>query len=343
MIIKRQVKRFLSDCLYAVLLVFAMMSCCHGKDPSGIYQDKRQNVINVKDNIEPLNVFEITASAWGRATIKGNYILISDWKSPDKLIHIFDKNTFQYLRSIGNLGQGPGEISNLGSITMDEDKNILYVIDRGGQRVFNYTMDSVMLDECYQPYVKQHIGETLYPYDFEFVNDSLFVGVLVERNSPTHADEVVGLWNVLNGNVVRVSQDINSLKIKRIAFDYSKEKDLLVVCNQRYDLMTLMDGDLQVKKRIYGPSWDGNYDGCQHFVDVVVYKDFIVASYDGTPYTDYNYPLICHVFDLEGNYIKTLDIGIPMTYLSVDEDNDRLYFTFDDEMQFGYLDLKGLL
>jgi hypothetical protein len=50
-----------------------------------------------------------------------------------------------------------------------------------------------------------------------------------------------------------------------------------------------------------------------------------------------------NVFDLDGNYIKTLDVGYRIWRMSVDEDNDRLFFTFDDEIQFGYLDLKGIL
>ena len=98
-----------------------------------------------------------------------------------------------------------------------------------------------------------------------------------------------------------------------------------------------------MKKHIYGPEWNENDDRIQHFLSVAIYKDWIIAAYDGKKSRDYGMPLICHVFDLEGNYVKTLDVGYKIWRISVDEANDRLYFSFQDIYQFGYLDLKDIL
>lgn len=39
--------------------------------------------------------------------IFGEYLVIADYKSNDKLIQIFDKKTFKHLLSLGDVGQGP--------------------------------------------------------------------------------------------------------------------------------------------------------------------------------------------------------------------------------------------
>ena len=49
------------------------------------------------------------------------------------------------------------------------------------------------------------------------------------------------------------------------------------------------------------------------------------------------------VFDLEGNYLKTLDVGRPVVRLCYDDHNKRLLLSMNDEMQFGYLPLDELL
>ena len=49
------------------------------------------------------------------------------------------------------------------------------------------------------------------------------------------------------------------------------------------------------------------------------------------------------VFDMNGNYIRTLDVGYKMMDFCIDEDNNRAIFAFSDEIQFGYLDLEKLI
>ena len=50
-----------------------------------------------------------------------------------------------------------------------------------------------------------------------------------------------------------------------------------------------------------------------------------------------------HVFDLKGNYQQTLDVGYKMRQCTYDKTHHRLFMVFNDEIQFGYLDLKGIL
>ena len=114
-------------------------------------------------------------------------------------------------------------------------------------------------------------------------------------------------------------------------------------CDGAYDLLTIMDGDLNLKCYIKGPKWNEKRDKLYHYRYADFYKNYILALYDGTLWADVNLPRICHVFDIEGNYIKTLDFDSNIITISVDEENDRLYITLDDEIQFGYMDLNEIL
>ena len=49
------------------------------------------------------------------------------------------------------------------------------------------------------------------------------------------------------------------------------------------------------------------------------------------------------IFDLAGNHLATLNIGLPIVAFCFDKENNRIIFSFDDEFQFAYLDLDGII
>ena len=53
--------------------------------------------------------------------------------------------------------------------------------------------------------------------------------------------------------------------------------------------------------------------------------------------------MLINVFDINGEYLKTLYIGYKQTGICYDEENHRLILNFDDDIQFGYLDLEGII
>lgn len=52
-----------------------------------------------------------------------------------------------------------------------------------------------------------------------------------------------------------------------------------------------------------------------------------------------NYPTKFAVFDLDGNYLKTLETGYPVIIFYYDKGNNRILMSLNDEMQFTYLDV----
>ena len=72
----------------------------------------------------------------------------------------------------------------------------------------------------------------------------------------------------------------------------------------------------------------------------------IVALYSGNKsFTNgkTNYPTKFVVFDLDGNYLKTLETGYPIISFCYDKDNHRILMSMNADIQFAYLDLGKLL
>lgn len=102
---------------------------------------------------------------------------------------------------------------------------------------------------------------------------------------------------------------------------------------------------------MYGEHWNTKTSNdYRYYKDILFCKNRIVASYlggkrltkDNGEITS-NYPDKLLFFDMEGNYVKRLDIGYPIFSMCYDSENNRLIFSLDDETQFGYLNLHDLL
>lgn len=108
--------------------------------------------------------------------------------------------------------------------------------------------------------------------------------------------------------------------------------------------MSIFDLNGNLKYNVYGPNWDARGDRKHHYSTPLFYKDKIIALYSGGDYQGKGYaPTGFHVFSLNGEYVKTINVGYRILNFCYDKDNDRLVFCFDDEIQFGYLPLEGLI
>lgn len=159
--------------LFLALLTILQLCSCKNSSENIKYYDADLKVINVKDKIQNLNILtqDKDISIFGTPYILNDYLIMSDYKSPDKLIHIFNKNTFKYITSVGDRGMGPKEIANMGRIATDERTNTFYVIDYGQQSILKYPIDSVLSTPNYAPNRDFIIEKHQFPNDFQYVNN----------------------------------------------------------------------------------------------------------------------------------------------------------------------------
>lgn len=331
-------------CLF---LIISFCWACSSDSSTEKHQSKRNNIINVRDQIKEIVIENVLLNNYSRVQIIENYLFIKDHKSTDELIHIFDKDNFKHITSTGLKGEGPGEIGRIAYIAEDKVNRKFYVTDEAKYKIFSYDLDSVIADLAYYfPVEKMKIGEQPFPWDYIYVNDTLCIGVTVEPIGNYDFRPVVGKFNMITGEVKHMSYTHPNIKKKRILFGISMEHGIYVECHVPQDLMTIcsLDGDL--KYNIHGPNWDTETHAIDHYGPVAICNNKIVALYSGNiSFIDgrSNWPTKFLVFDLKGNYQKTLETEYKIINFCYDKDNHRIIMSLDDEMQFGYLDMNGLL
>ncbi len=338
--------------LIYLLFIFVFWGCAQKIDTE-IHHKKRDNVLNVRDKIKEIDTGDIFLSNFSQPYILNDYLIVSDYKSFDKLIYIFDKNSFKYLTSTAERGKGPGEIASIGSLAVDEGNRIFYAIDHGKYRIFSFNLDSIFANPDYLPEEKIVMNEDLYPSYYFLKNDTIAVGKFSRQIGSSNYKPVVAKWNLKTGEIQLMEYTGHpEIKRKRTDFAVSFENDIYVECYWHHDLMTIGSLTDGFKCNIYGRKWNNKHSNKDlYYGHVIITEDRIIAAYLGGDNfykkenggIGANYPTKFLVFDLNGNYIQTLDIGYAIIEICYDRENRRIIMILDDEKLFSYLDLEGIL
>lgn len=330
---------------FALLVLLAAFCCgCSSGSQTEKYQDTRDHIVYVHDRLQEISIDDVLIGGNNRLFTIGEYLLVVDYQSYDKLIHLFDKRTFAYVTSIGDRGEGPDEITNIGHIAGDEEHGRFYVSDHGKQKIFSYDMDSVIMNSSYIPAVKINMLEAEFPSEYEYFCDTLCIGKIIKPIGYNDFQPSVGKWNMQTGQIKLMPYHHPEISKRRFALAASKKYGIYVECYGRNDLMTICGIDGNLKCNIYGPAWKNRISKNHYYGSVKICGDKIIASYSGGDYfTDEYYPRKLIVFDIDGNYIKTLDVGYKIQSIGYDEENSRILLSLNDEIQFAYLELNGLL
>lgn len=328
--------------LYSLVLLF--LFCCRNDSPTEIYLGSRNNFVDVHEKIIEIPMDEVLISGFSSACLLDNYLIVKDNRSPDKIIHLFDKNTFKHVQSSTRIGQGPKEIASLLNIVPDEKNRRFFAIDAGKRKLLTYDLDSLLSDSNYVFNVKTNLQED-YAGTFIYMHDTLSIAQFLDLDPKTGNGTIYnGQWNMLNGNFKKGYANPLA-RVKRYAFGASEELGLYVSCYSRYDLMTICNLDGSLKCNVYGPNWkDDITNMCHYNMEVCFVKDKIFAAYSGEDHRSREFhPTQIHIYNTDGEYIKTLKVGYHITGYCYDEDNHRLILDLNDDIQFGYLNLEGII
>lgn len=329
--------------LFLIPLI-AFCNCSHSSQTE-IYQNKRNNIVDVQDQVKEIEIDEVLIHAAPSLHTMDKYLMIKDHESHDKLIHLFNKDDFSYITSFGDKGEGPGEIINIGHIGINEADRQFYVTDHSKLHILSYDLDSVLLNPSYLPKVKMKLNKGLFPDRYKYFNDTLCMGLVIKPTSDHSFEQFVGKWNLETGDISLMEYKHPEVKKKRVSFAASSEHNLYVECYAYHDLISILTLDGKLKYNIYGCAWNNRTSNKIHYYDNIFFcKDKIVVAYSGGEnLTDAYHPTKFLVFDINGNYIRTLETGYQIFRFCYDEDNNRIIMTLNNEMQFAYLDLDGLI
>ena len=335
--------------LGTILLFALLLAACTEQSTTEKYQKSRNNIVEVKDKVVEINTGDVLIGNNNRMYLLDKYWIVIEygWYVTDKFVHIFDRDTYQPIISTANKGQGPNEFPNPGSLIMDEAHRCFYLPDNARMKLYTYYIDSLLVDPAWQPELKCSFPEDQIPDECVYVNDTLCIGRVLLPIGVNDFRTGVCCWNMETEAIRLMPYQHPKIKKKRAECIVSPEHNLYVDAYHRDDLLTFCDLDGNLKCNVYGPSWqDGEWThGKKQFVKGVICNDKLIVGYSGKDRREKNSTCatILHVFDLQGNYIKTLDVGYLTYSLCYDAENNRLLLSMDDEIQFGYLPLDNLL
>lgn len=178
-----------------------------------------------------------------------------------------------------------------------------------------------------------------FPSEYIYMSDTLCVGRIIKPIGNTDYKPIIAKWNMKTGKISEMAYENKKIDKKRITFTASKEHSMYVECYNNYDLMTICDLDGNLRYNIYGPDWTDTPNKNEYFTHVLFCKNKIVASFAGDNESS-DLPTELIIFSTHGDYIKTVNVGYPISDFCFDKENDRIIMSLDDEMQLAYLDFS---
>ena len=334
---------------YLIILfcsLFLLNGCKQNSNSKKFYNANDKNIA-VKNQLHKIKIDSVIISNFGKPYILNQYLIISDYKSPDKLIHILDKNTFNHLTSVGNRGQGPGEIANMGILIPDSKRNTFYVIDHGHQALLSFPMDSIFFNPLYTPSKKTDINPMEFPFQMQYVSDTLSYASFMKVLNPGDYIPAVAKWNMQTGDIKEMKYTHPDIEKKRVNIAVSPQNQIYAEAYYHHDLITICDFNGNLLYNIYGPQWDNQKTNRKlYYSNIIFCGDYLVGTFSfgkDNFAKKITYPTTLLVFNKNGDYIKTLEVGYIISDLCYDKDNNRLIMSFNDDIQFGYLDLDGII
>lgn len=336
--------------IFLLLCFLILGSCSHNSTEK--HQSKRDQIINVHERVKEIKTGDVFLNSYSDIYMLNKYLVVCEYNSYDDQIYLFDRDNFNFVVSTAPVGQGPGEIANIGFIATDEINHVFYVNDNGKQKIFRYPLDSVLTIPHYIPATKMSMNEKEFPRAYKYISDTLSIGTVIKPTGNYGFNQYSARWNMRTGEIQAMPDLHPEIQKKRYDIAVSVKHGICVESYQRHDLLTIrtLSGDL--KYNIYGPEWEiSTKKKILYFGDVTFCKDKILVLYSGTDAFTKNQhgdpvsvlPEKFMLFDLNGDYLKTLDVGYQISSFCYDESNNRLILSMDDEIQFGYLDLDGLI
>jgi len=331
-------------------LLIIVCIACNKNTGTEKFQKKRNNIINVKEEI--IDIKTDILFGYSLLDIIDDILIVTEaFPGGDRGIHLFNKNTFKYITSTAIIGKGPGEVARQGGIEVDEKNRNFWVADHGKMVMWKFSLDSALNNSNYKPTETRYLSSELFIERYGFLNDSIAIGKAVRLLPGSKFNMAMVKYN-FNTDITELFGYEHPMAIDKKSnsrFEISPENGIYINAYGYCDLLTICKLDGTLKYNIYGPGWLKNKENKNSYYNGVnIFREYIVASYNGGEniiIDQYNrlkgnYPTKFLFFDLDGNYIKTLETGHNIAFFCVDEENSRIIIYFDDrENPLAYIKL----
>lgn len=269
----------------------------------------------------------------------------------ERPIYLIEGNEYEKAKGFLRIGKGPGEVVRPGEIVIHN--NILYINDYGRSCLCSYRIDSMLRNPDYTK-GKEYVFKNYLLSQIFFLNDSTVLSSAIHPLSINSFENKVVLANINTGEIQNwgyehpeaIGRTLSSSNLVRL------NDGGFARCYIWLDLITILNPDGTLRCNICGSHWGshdvGEYEYCH---DICSYKDYFLVSYvgdvsdiiDRNGRSRGNLPSQVLVFGNAGNHLATIEFGEKFNRMAVDEQKQRLVFTFyERDAMLGYIDLEPI-
>ena len=307
---------------------------------------KEENIVYVC----PDSIHEIKLSINGnmpRPYLIGDYLVIRDSNPIDYFFFVFDKKNMTYLGAFLPKGHGPGEICRTESNPVPSiDNPQCFFLLADNLKLLRVNIDSAITLTDYKPtqLFDWSNDKTKFPILKAFINKDEAIASIFEPTGNRGFNETIGKFNLQTGVMQKFDYYPSGVERKKVSIITSTKHNICAEVYQNYNLITLYDLNGNPKCNIYGPNWKPDEeDGKKHFSKAEIVGDKLLAGYSGKEIGPDHTPDRILVFDLDGNYIKSLHLsGQRIRDFCYDKEGNRLFVKTNDYI-LASLSLDGLL
>lgn len=271
-----------------------------------------------------------------------NYIVINDFKNEKFTFHIFDKTTFNYIKSCGSKGKGPDEILHPLCFARNCISN-LCVFDPLKTRLSIYDIDNCIKSKYSKPekiieFESSNIKNLSYSklYWFDNLNDTtfLFIGNFEKdrlRIFNSHGQLVNSIGNYAAFNYNKLPLGLNNYLANGL-ISLKPDKSKVAIVLQYYNAIEIYSlqnneqkfisiGELQINRKSVQPiNWTRTYIG------IYTTDKYIYALYNGFKIEDKQLEgKEIHVLSWDGQIIGKYILDYPISTFFVDEQKGLIY------------------
>ena len=328
--------------LYLFISLRALCSCGQSASHSLVEKMGRRDVIEYIE-CTPIDMNLPAIHAFSNIKIIGDTLIIHDHTSTEHQFLTYDIVQDRYIGSFGKSGNGPGEISNFGSIFIVPHKRTVCGIDGNKWHVSAFRLDSALAAPDYdaETIADLDVSKGRFPLNYaNYLNDTTIIcSVYMPNKDNTGLATRLGRLNLISGTT-EVIDDIEPENKVRSSVAVSQRKNLIVTADLTHDRIRFYSLDGQLIKTVYGPDFTEQPNGRKsYYSSPVIAGDKIYIVYLGKDLMEQRFGNEIVVTDLDGHYLKSLRLNNQIVSIDYHEKSDRLYMSLEGDTQFGYIQL----
>lgn len=328
----------------SAIILSASCSGCSNSNSVETRQRQRDKVENITDKIRELPMADLIIGPAGRINVTENHIFFTDANAADNYVNMISPFTLKHEGSFAKIGPGPEEIQSPGAVSMNDELGTVYIFDYGHWQVAAFNIDSALTVPDYKPWVKLKITSSAFPSHYAHINDSIgFAREISNWDLNNSYSQAICTFNLSTGEQRPFAEAERRPDNRSLVTPYAGADSIVVETCSNNDLMLIYDFNGNLLRKVKGPHYGNNPDKhTAYFNKSVVTPRYILASYSGGPRNTEYFGTKLHIFNHQGDYIKTFETGRTIIDFGFHEKTNRLFFVFNDEMQFGILDLDNM-